>query len=93
MWLRDEEDEGKERGRKKGKKKRYIGVVDHLPVYPGNKVHFRHFVESRIGATWTTVRDSLYENHYTALEVNAYRNGLLDEFWKLCKEHGLNGQI
>ena len=91
MWGRDEE-ESNEQGKKK-RKKRYIDIIEHVPVYPGNKVLFRHFVESRLGATWAMVRDSLYDFGYSIFEVNAYRNRLLDEFWELCREHGLKGQI
>ncbi len=76
----------------KKKKARPKKDVQCMPVY-GNKVYFNHYLLNQIGATWQQVKNSLYDAGYTCLEVNEYRNGLLEDFRAVCEENHLHGII
>lgn len=76
----------------KKKKARPKKDIQCMPVY-GNKVYFNHYLLNQIGATWQQVKDNLYDAGYTFVEVNDYRNGLLEDFRALCEENHLHGII
>lgn len=76
----------------KKKKARSKKDVQCMPVY-GNKVYFKHYLLNQIGATWQQVKNSLYDAGYTCIEVNEYRNGLLEDFRAVCEENHLHGII
>lgn len=76
----------------KKKKVRPKKDIQCMPVY-GNKVYFNHYLLNQIGATWQQVKDNLYDAGYTFVEVNDYRNGLLEDFRALCEENHLHGII
>lgn len=74
------------------KKARIKKDIQCMPVY-GNKVFFNHYLQQQIGGTWQQVKNSLYDAGYTSLEVNEYRNGLLEDFRAVCDENHLHGII
>ena len=92
MWMdRDRDLDAEPKARKK--RKAYSDVIECMPVY-GDVVYFRHYIESRLGAPWWTVRDSLYDDfHYNVIEVDRYRNELISDFEDMCERHGLKGVI
>lgn len=76
----------------KKKKNRPKKDILCMPVY-GNKVFFNHYLQQQIGAGWQQMKNSLYDAGYTSVEVNEYRNGLLEDFREVCEKNHLHGII
>lgn len=59
-----------------------------LRVYHGCELHFNDYLRQQVGAGWYFLRAILYDTGYSAMEVYEYREGLLRDFRKLCRENG-----
>ena len=64
-----------------------------LTVFEPNPVYFHDYLETYIGATWQAIKNSLYDAGYQALEVSRYRDGLLDDFNRICAENNYHGIV
>lgn len=64
-----------------------------LRVYDGNRLRFNDYLRQQVGAGWYVIRDDLYESGYATTEVFEYRESLLGDFRKLCREHGYVPEI
>ena len=58
-----------------------------LRVYNGNELHFNDYLRQQVGAGWYVIRNDLYNAGYTTWEVFEYREKLLEDFRKLCREN------
>ena len=58
-----------------------------------NTVYFNDYLETYIGAKWQAIKNSLYDAGYQALEVSRYRDGLLDDFNRICAENNYHGIV
>lgn len=59
-----------------------------LRVYRGNELHFNDYLRREIGAGWYFIRNMMYEFGCGAGEVYEYREALLRDFRRLCRENG-----
>lgn len=64
-----------------------------LRVYDGNSLRFNDYLRQQVGAGWYVIRDDLYAAGYATTEVFEYRESLLEDFRKLCREHGYIPEI
>lgn len=64
-----------------------------LTVFEPNTVYFNDYLFTYIGAKWQPIKESLYDAGYQVTEVSQYRDGLLADFKKLCRENGYYGII
>lgn len=60
-----------------------------LRIYEGKELHFNDYLRQQVGAGWYMLRDTLYDAEYEAMDVFTYREGLLRDFWALCKKKKL----
>lgn len=60
----------------------------NLRVYRGNELHFNDYLRREIGAGWYFIRNMMYEFGCDAGEVYEYREALLRDFRRLCRENG-----
>ncbi len=59
-----------------------------LRVYHGCELHFNDYLRQQVGAGWYFIRNMMYDMGCSAGEVFEYREGLLKDFRKLCKQNG-----
>lgn len=73
--------------KKRKKVKREFVDVAGMLVFE-HHAYFKDYLEAQIGAGWHLIKRSLFDAGYTVAEVNAYRDALLEDFDKICKENG-----
>lgn len=94
--MRNSREQGSRRRQEPQRGKRRKRAVDPktgLTVFEPNTVYFSDFLLQQIGAKWPEIKNSLYDAGYQVTEVNWYRDGLLKDFWDLCREHHLKGIV
>lgn len=77
----------------KRKRIKHIGAVELVNIRPGRMIHFNEYLFKHIGATWNDIKNSLYAAGYSTMEVFNYREKLLEDFNKLCRENHVRGII
>ena len=78
--------------KRKKKIKRDFKEVDGLLVFE-KRAYFSDYLEAQIGAKWHLIKNTLYDAGYTTTEVNAYRDGLLEDFKAMCDAHGFTKYV
>lgn len=78
---------------KKKRRRRATDPKTGLTVFEPNTVYFNDYLETYIGAKWQAIKNSLYDAGYQALEVSRYRDGLLDDFNRICAENNYHGIV
>ena len=78
---------------KKKPRRRTTDPKTALTVFEPNTVYFNDYLETYIGAKWQAIKNSLYDAGYQALEVSRYRDGLLDDFNRICAENNYHGIV
>ena len=74
---------------KKKHRRRAVDPKTGLTVFEPNTVYFNDYLKTYIGAKWQAIKNSLYQ----ALEVSRYRDGLLDDFNRICTENNYHGIV
>lgn len=78
---------------KKKHRRRATDPKTGLTVFEPNTVYFNDYLKTYIGAKWQAIKNSLYDAGYQALEVSRYRDGLLDDFNRICAENNYHGIV
>lgn len=73
-------------------KRKKTREIECMQVF-GNKAFFNNYLREQIGAPWQQIKNSLYDAGYTTEEVNAYRDGLLEDFRDVCDRNHIHGII